>query len=142
MRRVQGQQGEGCRGDDDEIQEATQGITALSYLLFGTPPWIKATSVDVPPISRVSTFLYPIFSAIHRAPVTPPAGPLIRRLTGNLVALSSEDRPMRTDPKQHNPSHFMLKTNLAPSKPPSLVYLPPSDLRIESLVPPTARVTF
>jgi len=40
-------------------------------------------------MSKVSRLSKPAFSAIHRAPVTPPAGPLISMLTGACLAAST-----------------------------------------------------
>ena len=53
----------------------------------------KATSVEVPPISRVSTFGKPAFLAIWSAPATPPAGPDITAYTGRSWASGSDISP-------------------------------------------------
>ena len=54
---------------------------------------ISATSVDVPPTSTVSRFGNPAWTATHSAPVTPPAGPDISRLTGYSSADFADARP-------------------------------------------------
>ena len=56
--------------------------TDVSRLCSATPFLTKETSVEVPPISNVIKFSKPACLAIHIAPDTPPAGPLIRRFTG------------------------------------------------------------
>ena len=47
---------------------------------------ISATSVEVPPTSKVSTLLKPPREQNQIAPATPPAGPDSSRLTGVLAA--------------------------------------------------------
>ena len=54
---------------------------------------ISATSVEVPPTSTVSRFGNPACTATHSAPVTPPAGPDISRLTGKSSAERAEASP-------------------------------------------------
>ena len=48
----------------------------VSRPIRGAPSWTSATSVDVPPMSKVSRFVKPACSATQSAPETPPAGPL------------------------------------------------------------------
>ena len=56
--------------------------TLVSRLTRALAFCIKATSVDVPPISKVKMSLNPAFLQKCMAPDTPPAGPDINRLTG------------------------------------------------------------
>ena len=67
--------------------------TVVSRRSRGWPFMISATSVDVPPTSTVSRFGNPACTATHNAPVTPPAGPDINRLTGKSSALFADASP-------------------------------------------------
>jgi hypothetical protein len=65
----------------DEARTVTSP-TVVSRRSRGWPFMISATSVEVPPTSTVRRFGKPACTATHSAPVTPPAGPDISRLTG------------------------------------------------------------
>ena len=47
----------------------------VSRPIVGSPAWHSDTSVDVPPMSNVSTFGKPARAATYSAPATPPDGP-------------------------------------------------------------------
>ena len=54
---------------------------------------MRHTSVEVPPISSVSTLSKPASLATHCAPATPPAGPLSNMFTGASSAASNDINP-------------------------------------------------
>jgi hypothetical protein len=47
----------------------------VSRPIVGCPFWQRATSVDVPPMSKVRMSSYPALRATKSAPATPPDGP-------------------------------------------------------------------
>ena len=67
--------------------------TVVSRRICATPSLTRHTSVEVPPMSKVRRLSKPACRAIQSAPVTPPAGPLISRLTGTVSAPTGEVRP-------------------------------------------------
>ena len=59
----------------------------------GTPPAIRQTSVDVPPMSKLTAFGCPLAAATAAAALTPAAGPDSNNDTGRSVARASGTRP-------------------------------------------------
>ena len=57
------------------------------------PPITVEQSVEVPPMSKVTSRSMPASSATWRAPITPPLGPETQRWTGAAAAASSVSSP-------------------------------------------------
>src|SRR5262245_50108311 len=77
------------------ITETATGkpATIASFVVRIEPPSHKATSVDVPPMSKVMTFEKPAAVADRKAPATPPEGPERIVRTGSFAARSAEMLP-------------------------------------------------
>src|ERR1041384_1503519 len=77
------------------ITETATGkpATVASLVVRITPLLHSATSVEVPPMSNVITFLIPADCAARNAPTTPPEGPERIVRTGSLAATSAEMLP-------------------------------------------------
>src|SRR5687767_6792641 len=67
--------------------------TFVSRVISGRPATHTATSVDVPPMSKVKMRSNPAWDATNDAPLTPPAGPDRTVWTGFLHADSRLIRP-------------------------------------------------
>jgi hypothetical protein len=65
-----------------ELARTVTSPTVVSRRTSARPFSTSETSVDVPPMSNVSRLWKPDCRPIQIAPATPPAGPLISRLTG------------------------------------------------------------
>src|SRR5882757_3288089 len=72
---------------------ATGKPAAVDSLVVRNSPERSATSVDVPPMSKVMTLSMPANSAAYAAPVTPPAGPDKIVVTGSRAAFAAEITP-------------------------------------------------
>src|SRR5215510_10436579 len=77
------------------ITETATGnpATTASFVVRIAPLSHKATSVEVPPMSNVITFLIPADRAARNAPTTPPDGPERIVRTGSAAATSAEILP-------------------------------------------------
>ncbi len=67
--------------------------TTASVVVCASPPTIGATSVLVPPMSKLSTSAYPLAAATWAAPTTPPAGPDSTHDAAASAAASSSTTP-------------------------------------------------
>ena len=67
--------------------------TTDSVVICRAPATTGATSVLVPPISKVRKSWYPLASATKAAPTTPPAGPERRQEEARRAASSSSVTP-------------------------------------------------
>ena len=65
----------------------------IASLVTRISPWHRATSVEVPPISKDRMLEKPASRAISQAPTTPPAGPLSIVRTGSRAAIRAETAP-------------------------------------------------
>ncbi len=67
--------------------------TCASVVVSARPETIAATSVLVPPMSKLSTSAKPLAAATHEAPTTPPAGPDRTQAAPLRAACSSSSTP-------------------------------------------------
>ena len=76
-----------------DVARTLRSPTVVSRPMRGVRSSTSATSVDVPPMSKVRKLRCPVWAATHAAPVTPPAGPDSSRLTGLSAATPAETSP-------------------------------------------------
>ena len=74
------------------MRSVTPPIT-ISNASAGAPPRTNATSVLVPPMSKVAIASKPAWLAIHAAPATPALGPDKAVRTGSRTASSTDIVP-------------------------------------------------
>ena len=76
------------------VETATgRPATTASFVMRIPSRSESATSVDVPPMSKVMRFLYPATRAARNAPTTPPDGPERIVRTGSSAAAVAEILP-------------------------------------------------
>ncbi len=59
----------------------------------GTPPWISATSVEVPPMSYVMALAMPDCASVAEAAITPEAGPDMMVLAASRATTRADTVP-------------------------------------------------